>query len=317
MGVLVIDKSPGPTSFAVVRQVQRALATARGVAPRKLKVGHGGTLDPLASGVLPVCVGEATKLAPFLLDADKEYRATARLGVTTDTLDAQGRVMETRPVVGATAEAIEAALAGLRGPIEQTPPMYSALKRGGRPLHSYARAGETVERAARPVVVHELVLEEFTPPDEVRLRVRCSKGTYVRVLAADLGAALGVGAHLTALRRLASGPFHLAQALTVSAVQERLAAGAAVPFVGLAEALVHLPALAVTEAAGAAVRQGRRMGWGELGAAEPPVGQVRLLDERGGLVAVVGPAPDGGVRIARVFGRNADHDPEAVEPWAV
>jgi tRNA pseudouridine55 synthase len=316
VGVLVVDKTPGPTSFEVVKRVRRALAGAWGVSERRLKVGHGGTLDPLASGVLPVCVGEATKLAPFLLDADKEYHATARLGIETETLDADGAVVATHPVAGLTAAAVEEALVRFRGEIEQTPPMYSALKRDGRRLYDYARAGETVVRASRRVVVHELAMLGFDPPDVVHLQVRCSKGTYVRVLAADLGAALGVGAHLTALRRVASGPFHLGQALTLEVVVERIARGEPLPFVSLTAALSHLPQVVVGPAMADAVREGRRLAWTALGAGAPPGGQVRLVRESGALVAVVEPGEDGALRSLRVFARAAaDEVPGLPEAW--
>jgi tRNA pseudouridine55 synthase len=293
VSVLVIDKPPGPTSFDVVRRVRRALG--------RVKIGHGGTLDPMASGVLPVCIGEGTKLAPFLLEADKEYEATVRFGVETDTLDATGQVLATRPTEGLAAAAIEAALVRLRGDIEQVPPMYSALKRQGRPLYSYARAGETVERAPRQVRVHELVLESFEPPDRARLRVRCSKGTYVRTLAADLGRDLGTGAHLVALRRIASGPFRLAQALTPEALEAALAAGEAPPMVSLADALAHLPAVIVDAPLARAVGEGRRLLWTDLGEGAP-AGRSRLLRPDGTLLAVVEPRSDGRMRCLRVFG---------------
>lgn len=318
MGVLVIDKAAGPTSFQVVKRVRRALAELWGTPERRLKVGHGGTLDPLASGVLPICVGEATKLASFLLGADKEYQATARLGVETDTLDAAGAVTATRPVVGLDKEAIVEALGRFRGPILQTPPMYSALKSDGRRLYDLARAGENVTRAPRPVVVHELELLGFDPPDVMRLRVRCSKGTYVRVLAADLGEALGVGAHLTALRRLSSGPFHLGQALTVEALAGEIAAGrgGGLPFVPLATALAHLPAVVVGRSMAQALREGRRLQWAALGNEAPAAGQVRLVCESGALVAVAEPDEGGALRSLRVFARAAADDvPEAPEAW--
>jgi len=204
-GVLVVDKPSGPTSFDVVRRIKRAAHVKR--------VGHGGTLDPLASGVLPICVGEGTKLAAFLLDADKEYDFTLRLGVETDTYDAQGAVTARRDPSAVEEAHVRGALAVFTGRIEQTPPIYSALKRDGRPLYAYARAGETVEIAPRAVTVHELTLTSFRGPDAVGLRVRCSKGTYVRSLAFDLGRRLGVGAHVTALRRTRSGPFDAAASL--------------------------------------------------------------------------------------------------------
>jgi tRNA pseudouridine55 synthase len=298
--IFVVDKPPGPTSFTVVRQVRSALARAWGKAARDLKVGHGGTLDPMASGVLPVCVGEATKLAPFLLDADKEYEATLRFGAETDTLDAEGRVVGTAPLGALDGRAIEGALSGFRGEITQVPPMYSALKRHGRPLHSYARAGEEVEREPRRVRIHTLTLEAFEPPDTARLRVRCSKGTYVRVLAADLGRTLGPGAHLTALRRVASGPFHLDRALPLDELLRRIEAAQPLPAVSLGDALAHLPVVRVDEGTANALRRGQRVPWEGLAGA-PAVGSVRVLDGEQGLVAVVEPGEGGAVRILRAF----------------
>jgi tRNA pseudouridine55 synthase len=202
--VLVVDKPLGMTSFDVVRRVRRAARVKR--------VGHGGTLDPLASGVLPICLGEATKLAQFLLDADKEYAFTVCFGVETDSEDAAGAVTARADASGVDAAAVDRALAGFRGPNTQVPPMYSALKRAGRPLYDYARAGEAVTVEARAVVIHALELLAFRGPDAVDLNMRCSKGTYVRALARDLGRTLGPGAHVTALRRTRSGPFALADA---------------------------------------------------------------------------------------------------------
>ena len=175
----------GPTSFDVVRRIKRAA--------RLKRVGHGGTLDPLASGVLPICVGEGTKLAQFLLDADKEYDVTIRLGVETDTYDADGAVTAEHDASAIDEARLRAALPAFTGAIEQRPPVYSALKRDGKPLYAYARAGETVEIAPRPVTVHELSVTSFGRPQAVGLHIRCSKGTYVRSLAFDIGRALGVG----------------------------------------------------------------------------------------------------------------------------
>jgi tRNA pseudouridine55 synthase len=300
VSVLVVDKPVGPTSFTVVRQIRGALARAAGRKARDVKVGHGGTLDPMASGVLPICVGEATKLAPFLLDADKEYEATVRFGAETDTLDAEGEIVATAPVTGLEAAAVEAALAAFRGSIEQVPPMFSALKRAGRPLYSYARAGESVERAPRQVAVYALTLVAFEPPDQARLRIRCSKGTYVRVLGADLGRALGTRAHLTALRRLGSGPFRLEAALALDEVLRRIESGQALPFVSLSDALAHLPAVRVTEVLANTLRRGQPLAWAALPDA-PSGGSIRVLGSDGALVAVVEPGEAGAVRTLRAF----------------
>lgn len=202
-GALLLDKPVGITS-------NRALQDAKKLLGAK-KAGHGGTLDPLASGLLLILAGEATKFAGPMLDADKEYLATVKLGVTTSTADAEGEVLEQRPVE-VRAEQVAAALERFRGSIEQMPPMHSALKRDGVPLYKHARAGRTVERERRRVEIHELEILQCAPP-MLELRVRCSKGTYIRALAEDIGAALGTGAHLAALRRTASGRFNVKDAV--------------------------------------------------------------------------------------------------------
>ena len=204
-GALLLDKPLGLSSNRALQEAKKLLGAK--------KAGHAGTLDPLASGLLLILVGEATKFAGPMLEADKEYLATVKLGVTTSTADAEGAVLEERPVqVGA--EQVAAALARFRGPLEQLPPMHSALKRDGVPLYPLARAGRTVERQARRIEIHELELLQCAPPI-LELRVRCSKGTYIRVLAEDIGAALGTGAHLAALRRTGSGRFHVRDAATL------------------------------------------------------------------------------------------------------
>lgn len=208
-GVLLLDKSLGWSSHAALGRAKWLLNAA--------KAGHTGTLDPLASGLLPVCLGEATKFASDLLDADKTYAATVRLGETTTTGDAEGEVLERRPVQVAPSE-LEAVLAEFRGAILQIPPMYSALKRAGRPLYEYARAGVTLERAARPVTIHALELRRLGRT-EIDIEVRCSKGTYIRTLAEDIGRALGTGAHLRALRRTAVGALTLDAAVSLEALE--------------------------------------------------------------------------------------------------
>ncbi|GLU34834.1 tRNA pseudouridine(55) synthase TruB [Trinickia caryophylli] len=207
-GVLLLDKPVGLSS-------NDALMCAKRLYLAK-KAGHTGTLDPLASGLLPLCFGEATKFSQDLLEADKTYEATMRLGVRTTTGDAEGEVLETREVRVDPA-ALDSAMAGLRGQIVQVPPMYSALKRDGKPLYEYARAGQTVEREGRVVTIHSLELLACALPD-VTFRVKCSKGTYVRTLAEDIGAALGCGAHLVALRRTGVGALTLEHAVTLDAL---------------------------------------------------------------------------------------------------
>jgi len=203
-GVLAIDKAAGVTSFDVVSVVRRQLGVRR--------VGHGGTLDPDATGVLPVLIGEATKLMAYLVDQDKEYVATVRFGIATDTHDMSGRVLAEAPVPPLTLAALEAACRPFVGRIRQVPPMYSAVHHGGKRLYELARAGRTVDREPREVVVRSITVEELAPP-RARLRVVCGKGTYVRVLTADLGAALGSGAAVERLVRSRVGPLGLETAV--------------------------------------------------------------------------------------------------------
>ncbi len=213
--VLLLDKPRGITSNAALQGAKRLLRAA--------KAGHAGTLDPLASGLLPVLFGEATKFADDLLGADKEYLASLQLGVVTATGDLEGEVLE-RHSVALDNALIESAVARFRGPIEQVPPMYSALKQGGKPLYALARQGRTVERAARRVTIHALEVLGRSG-DLLELRVRCSKGTYIRSLADDLGRELGSGACVAALRRTAIAGFTVEQAVTLDALEGSQGAG--------------------------------------------------------------------------------------------
>jgi tRNA pseudouridine55 synthase len=208
-GVLLIDKPVGLSS-------NDALIKAKRVVNAK-KAGHTGTLDPFATGLLPLCFGEATKFSQDLLEADKTYDAVVHLGITTTTGDTEGETVETRPV-DVKVEQIEAALAKFRGPILQIPPMYSALKRDGKALYEYAREGITLEREARPVTIHKLEMLAYDAP-MLTIRVTCSKGTYVRVLGEDIGAALGCGAHLNALRRIQVGSLTVDGMVTLEQLQ--------------------------------------------------------------------------------------------------
>ena len=216
-GILIIDKPQGWTSMDVC-------AKLRGKFHEK-RVGHGGTLDPMATGVLPVFLGRATRAVEFAAGSDKEYVAGLKLGVVTNTQDTTGQVLETRPVT-AGREAVAAALAGFTGPIEQVPPMYSAVKKDGQKLYELARKGVEVERRPRPVTIHALELLEEPPfgwPEEEHtfyLRVRCSKGTYVRTLCHDMGRALGCGGCMSALRRTEAGGCSLAESYTLDQVLE-------------------------------------------------------------------------------------------------
>jgi tRNA pseudouridine55 synthase len=305
MAVLVIDKPVGLSSYDVVRQVKRELGRLWGrETMRGIKLGHGGTLDPLASGVLPICLGEGTKLAPFLLDADKEYEAGMRFGSETDTLDATGSVTRETDVTGAglDADRLRAVVAAsFLGTISQVPPMHSALKHEGRPLYRYARAGVEIEREARVVTIHAFELLGWEPPATARFRIHCTKGTYVRVLAADLGQALGVGGHLISLRRTRSGPFTLAQAITLEALGSLVSARAPLPLTPLAEALGHLPGLTVSAEVAVAVTQGKRLTPQALGAPSDLSGRIRVLRHDGTLLAIADLSEDN-VSSRRVFG---------------
>lgn len=208
-GVLLLDKASGMTSNDALQKARRLFSAAKG--------GHTGTLDPMATGLLPLCFGEATKFSADLLDADKTYEADVKLGITTDTGDAEGQVLTNAAVTTSIAD-VERLLPRFTGPIKQIPPMHSALKRDGRPLYELARQGIEVEREARDVTIHALDMLGLEG-DVLRLRVSCSKGTYIRVLAADIGQALGCGAHLTALRRTRVGDLVLERSVTLSQLE--------------------------------------------------------------------------------------------------
>lgn len=261
---LLLDKPPGITSNAALQSAKRLY--------RAQKAGHAGTLDPLASGLLVVLFGEATKFAGPLLDAPKEYLARVRLGETTTTGDAEGETLERREVRVSAAE-IEAVLARFRGVVRQVPPMYSALKHGGRPLYELAREGRSVERQPREVEIHllELLARDGT---DLELRVRCSKGTYVRTLAEDIGAALGVGAHLVALRRTAAGGMGLDQASTLEALQGLPEAERDARLMPLEALLADLPRLELDE------QQARRFCNGQ---------RIQLSRGGSGMCAIIGP----------------------------
>lgn len=280
-GVLVVDKPVGPTSFDVVARVKRAL--------RAEKAGHTGTLDPLASGVLAVCLGEAVKLQQYLADGDKEYEAVVAFGAATVTQDSEGEVTARGDASRLETHALSAALTRFLGEIEQVPPMFSAVRVGGRRLHEAARAGEEVGRAPRKVIVHALELVSLEPPRQGELRrarvtVRCGKGTYVRTLAFDLGAALGVPAHLAALRRTAAGPFLLAEAVPLAEAELLAASDRALL---LARVLPLEEALRGWASVRLAPQQARDLGHGRAvafpGARDGPCG---ALGPDGRLVAV-------------------------------
>jgi tRNA pseudouridine55 synthase len=291
-GVLVVDKPRGPSSFGVVQEVRRVLGVKR--------AGHGGTLDPMATGVLPVCLGEGTKLAAFFLDADKEYEAEVLLGVATDTYDAMGTVVETRSTAGVTEQALRASLRCFLGRIRQRPPAYSAIKQDGRPLYERARAGEVVEAPEREVEIHRLDVLALDLP-RVRLHVVCSKGTYIRSLADDLGRDLGVGAHVTALRRTRTGAFGLDRAVALADVGDAARAGR-LPLLSPTEALGHLPQARVDGDLELRVRQGKPLSGRDLGSPHP--GVFAIVNAAGALVAVAEAPADPSRRVTLVRGFN-------------
>lgn len=266
-GVLLLDKPVGLSSNDALIKAKRALNAK--------KAGHTGTLDPFATGLLPLCFGEATKFSQDLLEADKTYETIVHLGQRTDTGDTEGEVVETR-AVDVTVAQIEDALARFRGPILQTPPMYSALKRGGKPLYEYARAGITLEREARPVTIHRLELLAYEAPF-LSLSVTCSKGTYIRVLGEDIGAALGCGAHLNALRRTQVGALTMAGVTTL----EQLGAHAApLDLLAPVDALLSsFPPLRLTPELSKRFLQGQRLALGKEALDLPAtLGRVRVYD---------------------------------------
>lgn len=205
-GVLILDKPSDITSNRALQIVKRIFNAQ--------KAGHTGSLDPLATGLLPICFGEATKYSQFLLDADKRYEVTAQLGVITDSGDAEGNILEQREIPPITPNEFSAVVARFQGEIEQVPSMFSALKFQGKPLYELARQGITIERKARKIIIYDAEIKNFTPTT-FSLAVHCSKGTYIRSLVEDIGLALGCGAHVTQLRRIAAGPFVAAQMITL------------------------------------------------------------------------------------------------------
>jgi tRNA pseudouridine55 synthase len=282
-GVIVVDKPAGRSSAAVVEQVKRTLGADR--------AGHGGTLDPIATGVLAVCLDAATKLASYLLADDKEYEATGVLGVATDTLDRTGQVVEERAgIVGEAA--LRTAIARRLGEQDQIPPMFSAIKQDGVRLYQRARAGEAVERAPRRIRIDRLELLAFEPP-RFRIAIACSKGTYIRSLVADLGTDVGSCAHLAELRRTRSGRFAIAEAVPL----DRLAEARIVP---LGQA-TGLPAITARAEQLPKIRSGLQMPIADFGGL---VEQFQILDEEGRLVAIAH-ARDGHVVYDRVWEPDA------------
>jgi tRNA pseudouridine55 synthase len=289
-GFLVVDKPRGWTSHDVVEAVRRRLGTRR--------VGHLGTLDPLATGVLPLAVREATKLVPFLEGGAKSYAGTIRLGLETDTLDAEGRVVRRHEGPYPDEAALRAGLVVFTGEIEQVPPMFSAVKLGGVPLHRLARQGQEVERAPKRVRIERFELVEYSPPD-AKIEVDCSAGSYVRALAADLGRHLGCGAYLASLRRTLSGPFTEDQALGEALLARDAEAEAIEARIIPPAAMLGFPVLRLTSEEERRVLHG-----GEIPARDIPLvpGQrISALEPGGELIAVLEVCPGRRLRPVRVL----------------
>ena len=280
-GFVVIDKPAGITSHDVVSRVRRILGTR--------KVGHTGTLDPFATGVLPIAVNDGTKAIPFLDEGVKRYEAVMQLGVATDTLDMTGTVIRKADWLAVTQEKVEAVLKQFTGHLSQIPPMYSAIKQDGQPLYKLARQGQVVERTAREIDIHSLELLSFAPPF-VSFRVACSRGTYVRTLADDMGEMLGCGAALKELRRIASGPFDISASVSLERLEEAARLGELeILSVSPYAALSHMPDIPLNDSGLVLVRHGRSPDWHDT---DVPVstacddGTLVRLTESGTLVAV-------------------------------
>ena len=298
-GLLLVDKGDGVTSAGVIRALKSQIG--------KTKVGHLGTLDPFASGLLPLCLGEATKVARYLLLKDKAYTGTIQLGTETDTLDRTGQPTGAAPVPALDDRTIADVAARFLGTIAQVPPMYSALKRDGVPLYELARRGESVERAPREVEIRELVIERAAP-DRLGLAVRCSKGTYIRVLAADIARALGTVGHLAELRRTAVGPFTVEQAWPVERL--RSTPRAEWPLVSVRRALAGVQAFAVAPDALEHLRCGRQAALRQLPLGQPGETAVLVSEGASGDVeAVIEVAAAGGWRLVRMLNGATLQDP--------
>jgi tRNA pseudouridine55 synthase len=292
-GVVLLDKPEGPGSTTVLQRVRRLLRAA--------KAGHAGTLDPMASGMLPLCFGQATKACGVLLGSAKAYRARLRLGASTDTGDADGRVVRQAAVPALEPSRVATVLAAMVGPQQQRPPMYSALKHQGRPLYELARRGEEVERQPRPVTIHRLQLLDLQP-DALDFEVVCSKGTYVRVLGEAIATALRTEGHLAGLRRLWVEPFDPAAMVTLETIESWATRqppdGERPPWLLPTDAaLASLPRLDLDELQGRHLCQGRTVALG----ADRPSGLSRAYDASGRFLGLVEPAPGDAVRVVRLF----------------
>lgn len=303
-GILVLNKPAGVTSNGALQMAKRMFGAA--------KAGHTGSLDPLATGVLPLCFGEATKFSQYLIDADKIYRSTFVFGITTNSGDADGEVIAESETSALTQAQVEAALDSFRGPIEQVPSMFSALKKDGQPLYKLARAGIEVERAPRAVVIRELRIEAFRPgavatgnKAEVDVWVHCSKGTYIRSIAEDLGQLLGCGAHVAKLHRVQAGPFNEVDSVSLTTLEALKNNDAIAAMDGLLQpattALASLPVVVLAESASFYVRQGQAV----RVAHAPTAGLVQLHTASGELLGVGEILDDGRVAPRRLVNQQS------------
>ncbi|NNM60385.1 MAG: tRNA pseudouridine(55) synthase TruB [Legionellales bacterium] len=249
-GIVLLNKSSGASSNRALQQVKRLFQAK--------KAGHTGTLDPLACGMLPICLGEATKFSHFWLDADKRYEAVLQLGQTSSTGDAEGTLSEKKTIPVLDASAIEKLLSSFRGTISQIPPMYSALKHQGRPLYEWVRNGHVIERAARTITIHRLTLLDFTE-DTIRLDVHCSKGTYIRTLAEDIGELLGCGAYLSSLYRISVSPFESSPMYTLTELIDLPQDKLLELVLPVSAALAHVPVKNVVISEAQALLQGKKL----------------------------------------------------------
>ena len=278
-GILNVDKPPGITSMDVVRRIKRA--------SRQKRVGHGGTLDPVATGVIPICMGQATRMMEFLIDGTREYRAVIELGIETDTYDVVGEVTNRKDPSSVARQDVERSLEPFKGSIEQVPPMYSALKRQGKRLYELARAGVEVEREPRRVEVLSIELVEWAPP-VVTIDVTCGRGFYMRSLAHDLGQALGCGAHIKGLVRLRSGPFKISESMSLGDMEQMFAEGTWQKSLCAPDIVVsHMRAAIVGKQVEEMVRHGRPIPQGMRIPFSRPNEQCRVYGTDGRFIAIL------------------------------
>ncbi|MGD8340271.1 MAG: tRNA pseudouridine(55) synthase TruB [Gammaproteobacteria bacterium] len=292
-GIVLVDKPQGLTSNRVLQKTKRLYQAS--------KAGHTGTLDPLATGMLPICFGSATRVSGMMLEASKRYEVTAAFGLATATGDSMGEITEIRDSAPLTLDAIEPAVGRMVGRTSQVPPMFSAVKHEGRRLYELARQGMEVPREPRQIEIHSLRIEALEWP-ELKLSVHCSKGTYVRTLVTDLAGALGTVAHVTALRRLAVGPFPEARMVALDTLEEAALEGLESLdrwLLGIDAALTDWPAVSVGQEQSLALRQGREV---EIPGGKPP-GEVRIYDDAGSFIGTGMLSGRGGIKPTRIFQR--------------